>query len=196
MLYCIMFKTKNLKIILKEFSHFKLKMSEKILDSIKENKLQILLFTLIFGFTLYIYFSYKKRVEEEKIEENYVNNLEIMRNAHNNEHLRNIYRNMHNLEAIERIEIAQNKGLSPGGGQNINQEKYLGEQIFNEGSRLRKAAMEEIEANRLPYVPQHPSPIGDTFDGCHFGDCQINMDYNERILGIPSVPGSYHSYYN
>jgi Ca2+/Na+ antiporter len=192
-----MFETRYWKIILKEFSHSKLKMSEKILDSIKENKLQILLFSLIIGFTLYVYFSYKKREEEERIEENYINSLEIMRNAaDNNEHLRNLYRNMHNLEAVERIEIAQNKGLSAGGGHNINQEKYLGEQIFNEGSRLRKAAMEEIEDNRLPYVPQHPSPIGDTFDGCHFGDCQINMDYNERILGIPSTPGSYHGYYN
>jgi hypothetical protein len=171
-------------------------MSEKILNSIKENKLQIVLFILIMGFAIHVYYSFQERVEEERIEENYVDGQEIMRATHSDEILRNLYRNVHNLEAIERIEIAQNKGLSPGGNQNINEEKYLGEQIYNEGTRLRRAAREEIAANRLPYVAKNPSPIGDSFDECHFGDCQINMDYNERILGIPSVPGSYHSYYH
>ena len=70
------------------------------------------------------------------------------------------------------------------------------EQIYNEGSRLRNQARQDIAKRRLPFKAQNPSPIGDSFDDCHFGNCQINMDYDERIIGIPSAPGSYHGYYH
>lgn len=109
--------------------------------------------------------------------------------------LRNLYRNMHNLEAVERIEIAQNNGAG-GGNQGVNQQQYLLEQSYLEGSRMREQAMRDIAKRRAPFVPQNPPPIGNSFDECHYGNCQFDMDYNERILGIPSVPGNIHSYYS
>lgn len=109
--------------------------------------------------------------------------------------LRNAYRNMHNLEAVERIEIAQNNG-SGGGNHGINQQQYLLEQSYLAGSRLREQAMRDIAKRRAPFTAQNPSPIGNDFDDCHYGNCQFDMDYNERILGIPSVPGNVHSYYH
>jgi hypothetical protein len=108
--------------------------------------------------------------------------------------LRNIYRRIHNLEAAGRNEIAQNHEF-PGARHNTSRDVFTLEHIWRENSRLGSLARNEIAKRRVPFRAQNPSAIGDDFNRCHFDDCQLQMDWNERILGIPSVPGNIHTYH-
>lgn len=108
--------------------------------------------------------------------------------------LRNLYRRIHNLEAVSRIEIAQNNN-HPGGNHNISKERLVMEHIAREIARLKGYARHEIAKRRLPVQHQDKPPLGYDFEDCHYNDCQLKMDHNERILGIPSVPGNTHAYY-
>jgi hypothetical protein len=110
--------------------------------------------------------------------------------------LRNLYRQIHNLEALSRNEVSQNNDYA-GGSQGISKERLVMEDIARRISRLKTAARYEI-ANRRMTVPvkrQDLPPLGYDFTDCHDGDCQLKMDYNERILGIPSAPGNRHGYH-
>jgi hypothetical protein len=163
-----------------------------IVDISSNYKLQIAIFILIMGFALYVFWSFQNRIQEDF----YADTADDIRNQYSSDEvLRNLYRNVHNLEAIDRIEINQNNGAG-GGNHNVNQQQYISEQLYKENSRLQNLARQDIARRRDPMTPQNLPPIGNSFDDCHLGDCQINMDYNERILGIPSVPGTIHSYYN
>jgi hypothetical protein len=110
--------------------------------------------------------------------------------------LRNLYRRIHNLEALSRNEVSQNNDYA-GGSQGISKERIVMEDIAREISRLKTAARYEIANRRMtvPVVNNNFPPLGYDFNDCYYGDCQLKMDYNERILGIPSVPGNIHSYY-
>ena len=144
---------------------------------------KLAVFILITGFALYVM--------------NCVSTEHFYSHIHQgDEVLRNVYRRMHNLEAVARNEVAQNHGFSPGGGHNINKDNYMLEYIYREGSHLRSQARQDIARRRVPWHARNSSPIGDSFNDCHLGNCQVNMDYNERILGIPSSPGNVHSYHH
>ena len=182
----------------KRFSICYLKENTKIKDKrqmeqINNNKyiFQIIIFILIMGFAFYVFQSFKNRVQENF----YADTSDDIRNKYDSdEELRNLYRNIHNLEAVDRIEINQNNGAG-GGSHSINQQQYLSEQFYKENSRLQNLARQDIARRRTPMTAQNLPPIGDSFNDCHLGDCQIDMDYDERILGIPSAPGTIHSYY-
>ena len=108
--------------------------------------------------------------------------------------LRNLYRQIHNLEAISRNEVAQNND-HPGGQHNVSKERLIMEHIAQELSKLKGYARREIAQRRLPVQRQNKPPLGYDFEDCYYNDCQLKMDHNERILGIPSAPGSTHGYY-
>jgi hypothetical protein len=108
--------------------------------------------------------------------------------------LRNLYRRIHNLEAISRVEIAQNNDFA-GGDHGISKERLAMEHIAREIARLKSYARQEIAKRRQPFRIRNKPPLGYDFNDCYHGDCQLKMDYNERILGIPSVPGNTHSYH-
>ena len=109
--------------------------------------------------------------------------------------LRDIYRQIHNLEAMTRIEVAQNNNF-PGGNDGSPRERMIMENIALEIARLKDLANKFIAENRMPYVRRDLPPIGGDFDNCYYGNCQYKLDLQEKILGIPSVPGVIHPYYN
>ena len=101
--------------------------------------------------------------------------------------LRDIYRQIHNLEAISRNEVLRhNSGWHSSGGQhNTSRERFVLEEISKEIARLKQAAQVYIAQHRAPVQRQGYPPIGYGY-----------TDYwGERILGIPSVPGNIHSYH-
>lgn len=168
--------------------------------------LQIVIFVLIAGFALYVLNCYGERINEE----NFYSFGNTFRgglmgengddgngngNGEGDEVLRNLYRNMHNLEAVERNEIDQIHEF-PGSSMGISQDKYILEQTYKEASRMQHQARQDIAKRRLPMHAQNLSPIGDSMNEYHYGNGQMEMDYDERILGIPSVPGNIHSYYH
>lgn len=160
--------------------------------------LQIIIFVLVAGFALYVFRCYQNRINEENFYSfgnTFQNDLLDETREDGDEYLRNLYRNIHNLEAVERNEIAQNHEF-PGSSMGISQDKYILEQTYKEGSRMQHQARQDIAKRRLPIHAKNLSPIGDSMNECHYGNCQMDMDYNERILGIPSVPGNIHSYYH
>lgn len=108
--------------------------------------------------------------------------------------LRNVYRRWHNLEAMDRNEIARNHEFA-GARHNTSRKKFIQDHIYREISKLQSVARNDIAKKRVPWRAKNPSPIGDDFGQCHFGDCQLQMDWSERILGIPSSPGNIHSYH-
>lgn len=108
--------------------------------------------------------------------------------------LRNLYRQIHNLEAISRNEVAQNND-HPGGNHNISKERLTMEHLAQQIAKLKSYARHEIAKRRMPVKRQDLPPLGYDFEDCYYGDCQLKMDHNERILGIPSVPGTRHSYH-
>lgn len=108
--------------------------------------------------------------------------------------LRNLYRKIHNLEAITRLEVAQNNDYA-GGNHGISKERLVMEHIARELAGLKGLARREIAERRIPFEAKNKPPLGYDFEDCYYGDCQLKMDHNERILGIPSAVGSTHSYY-
>lgn len=108
--------------------------------------------------------------------------------------LRNLYRRIHNLEAVSRLEVAQNNDFA-GGGHGISKERLVMEHIARETARLKGLARKEIARRRIPARLRNKPPLGYGFQDCYYDDCQLKMDHNERILGVPSVPGNTHSYY-
>ena len=57
--------------------------------------------------------------------------------------LRNLYRSIHNLEAVTRLEVAQNNDFA-GGNHGISKERLVMEHIARELSRLKGLARKEI----------------------------------------------------
>ena len=108
--------------------------------------------------------------------------------------LRNLYRQIHNLEAISRIEVAQNND-HPGGNHSVSKERLYMEHIAKQLARLKSYARHEIAKRRIPVQRENKPALGYDFEDCYFNDCQLKMDHNERILGIPSAPGSTHAYH-
>lgn len=108
--------------------------------------------------------------------------------------LRNLYRQIHNLEAVSRYEVSQNNDHA-GGNHNISKERLVMERIAQQIAKLKRYAREEIARKRLPVKRTDLPPLGYDFDDCYYNDCQLKMDHNERILGIPSAPGSIHTYH-
>lgn len=100
--------------------------------------------------------------------------------------LRDIYRQIHNLEAIARNEVAQNNDF-PGGSQGIPRERLVMENIAMDIARLKGTARYLIAKNRIPTLDANPPYL--------WKRDHKDYDTSERILGIPSVPGNNPMYY-
>lgn len=112
--------------------------------------------------------------------------------------LTNMYRRVHNLDAIQRAEVFQFNDALAGGSYNTPVEPYIGEAYDRQMMDLKQQIREDIAAKRRPYseaydVPTRPL-MGD-FNSCHFGDCQWDADAAGHILGIPSQVGTRHGYF-
>lgn len=129
----------------------------------------------------------------------------LMASSHTDITLANLNRELHNTEAIARIDVFQDPiHLHGGSDDGIDKRFWLGEQLELKRMLLQKKIRDEIAFNRKPWSDAYnynvpTTPLGGTFDQCvgvgEDGDCQIAMDYNEQILGIPSTLGTRHVYY-
>ena len=116
--------------------------------------------------------------------------------------LTNMYRKWHNLEGINRVGVLEHSHLkNPGGDESINRQFYVAEAMDREAMRMQKLIRDDVAFRRRPYTDAYPSkgaehsPLGGNFYECHIGDCQWDHDTEGKIIGIPSVPGTRHSYY-
>jgi len=100
--------------------------------------------------------------------------------------LRDIYRQIYNLEAIARNEVAQNNDFG-GGSQGVPRERLVLENIAMDIARLKGQARYLIAKNRIPTLDANPPPI--------WRRDHKDYDTSERILGVPSVPGNNPMYY-
>jgi hypothetical protein len=148
-------------------------------------------FVFIAALILFIFVS-QRRISSESFYNGEVPTLELVQG---DPILRDLYRQIHNLEAMTRIEISQNNNFA-GGNDGSPRDRMVMENIALEIARLKGNARQQIARTRAPVQLNNPPALGYDFYNCHNGDCQARMDYNERILGIPSAPGSYHPYYN
>lgn len=116
-------------------------------------------------------------------------------------HLATWYRKLHNTEAIARNDVFQDPThLHPGGGNGIDKRFFLGEALDRNRMLLQKKIRDDIAFHREPwsdaYADNLPTtPLGGNFYDCHLGNCQWKLDYDGKILGIPSQPGVRHPYY-
>lgn len=116
--------------------------------------------------------------------------------------LSELYRRLHNLEAISRAQVFQFNSAYAGGNQNTPAEPFIGEAYDRERMRILALIQEEIRCNRAKVSGLHPngSPLGGSYDDCASSNydaakCQYQMDKEGRILGIPSQVGSTAYYY-
>jgi len=119
-----------------------------------------------------------------------------------NNHLTDLYRRLHNLEAIARGEVFQFNSAYAGGNQNTPAEPYIGEAYDRARMNILAEIREFIRSQRLEVSELHPngSPLGGNYDECASSDyatarCQYNMDKEGRFLGIPSQVGTPAYYY-
>lgn len=112
--------------------------------------------------------------------------------------LTNLYRRLHNLDSIQRIEIFQNRGKIAGGNYGSSRQQLLGNAYARQMMDIKQQIRDKISADRLPYSEAYDVPtkplIGD-YDECVFGNCQEDADRDGLILGIPSIPGVVPAYY-
>lgn len=110
----------------------------------------------------------------------------------------NMYRRLHNLDNINRIEIFRFGDALAGGGYGIPAEPYIGEAYDRAMMKVGEQIRTRISQTRLPYnelydVPTRP--LMGNFNDCELGNCQWNADADGKILGIPSQVGSQPAYY-
>jgi hypothetical protein len=118
--------------------------------------------------------------------------------------LANMYRKWHNMDDIIRHEIFEHahiSGATPGGDTGINRQWYIAEALDRENMKIQKQIDDHITAKRRPYTDAYAdgvphTELGSTYSDCATtGGCQWRSDLDGHILGIPSVPGVFHSYY-
>lgn len=115
--------------------------------------------------------------------------------------LARLYRQLHNTEAIARIDVFQDPTHAhPGGGDGTDKRFWLGEQLDRERMLIQKKIRDDIGFRRRPWSDAYADDVphtalGGNFYDCHLGDCQWDLDYDEKILGIPSTVGTRHAYY-
>jgi hypothetical protein len=112
--------------------------------------------------------------------------------------LNNLYRQIHNLDNITRVEILRNFGTNfsgAGGDFGSDGNRYMAELLDRNRMRLQAQARNDIAKRRIPYQAQQRSYLGGNLSDCHFGECQFAQDSDGKILGIPSVPGNIHPYH-
>jgi hypothetical protein len=112
--------------------------------------------------------------------------------------LTNLYRRLHNLDAIQRTEVFQFNDALAGGSYGIPRQRYVGEAYDRAMMDLKQQIREEIAARRRPYSEAYDVPtkplMGNFYD-CHMGDCQVEADKEGHFLGLPSQVGVVHGYY-
>lgn len=109
--------------------------------------------------------------------------------------LANLYRRAHNMDNILRSEIHRSHNDSSGATYTSSRKRHIMELLDRERSRLNRLAREDIARRRIPYKERQRSPLGGDIYQCHFNECQFAQDSDGKILGIPSVPGVTHPYY-
>lgn len=111
--------------------------------------------------------------------------------------LTNFYRKVHNMDKFNRIDVMEHSHIqTPGGGLGINRQIFIAEAVDREMKKKQKKINDYISSHRKPYSDNNIiSPIGGEFDTCFFGDCSQKYNEQGKILGIPSVPGTRHTYY-
>lgn len=111
--------------------------------------------------------------------------------------LTNLYRKLHNLEAMSWNEVMGHSHVkNAGGGEAGDRQFYIAEAIDRERMRIQRQIKDIIASRRIPYTDAFDeSPIGGNFYECHMGNCQWDLDIEGKILGIPSVPGIRHTYH-
>lgn len=113
-------------------------------------------------------------------------------------HLTNLYRGLHNMDAIQRTEVFQFNDALAGGSYGIPRERYVGEAYDRGMMNLKQHIREDIARKRRPYSEAYDvptTPLLGNFQQCHAGDCQWDADEEGHILGIPSQVGTRHAYY-
>jgi hypothetical protein len=112
--------------------------------------------------------------------------------------LTNLYRRLHNLDAIQRTEIFQFHNGLAGGSYGIPRQPYIGEANDRAMMDLNQQIRDEISARRRPYSEAYDVPtkplMGD-FYNCGLGDCQVQADKEGHILGLPSQVGITPGYF-
>lgn len=112
--------------------------------------------------------------------------------------LTNMYRQLYNLDNIQRTEIFKFGDALAGGGYGIPAEPYVGEAYDRAMMGLNERIRKKIAARRIPVdelydIPTRP--LMGNYDNCEQGNCQWNADADGRILGIPSQVGSQAAYF-
>lgn len=116
--------------------------------------------------------------------------------------LANMYRKWHNIEGVNRVEVLEHQHVQNAGGDDgVNRQRYIAEALDREAMKMQKLIRDDIAANRIPWsdayadnVPR--TALGGSYNDCAGAyDCQYDQDMEGDILGIPSVPGTIHSYY-
>lgn len=99
--------------------------------------------------------------------------------------LTNMYRKWHNIENVNRNEILEHQHVqNPGGDHTTNRQWFLAEAADRSVMKIQNQIENEIALSRPEYLTEADdrSPI--------------DFPYNTyNIIGIPSVPGTIHSYY-
>ncbi len=101
--------------------------------------------------------------------------------------LRNLYRQLHHLDATQRAEVFQFNDALAGGTHNIPAEPYIGEAYDREMSKIKQTILADIAATRRGYNELLDTPTKPVFHSAGRGD--------DRILGIPSQIGTLPYYY-
>ena len=116
--------------------------------------------------------------------------------------LTDLYRRLHNLEAIMRGEVFQFNSAYAGGNQNTPAEPYIGEAYDRARMKILAEIKDITRSRRSEAHELHPngSPLGGSYDECAASEyatarCQYQMDQEGRILGIPSQVGTPAFYY-
>ncbi len=112
--------------------------------------------------------------------------------------LTNLYRRVHNLDAIQRTENFQFSDTFAGGSYGIQRQPFLGEAYDRAMMHMNEQIRQEIAQRRLPFseaydVPTKPM-MGNFYD-YYIGDYQVQADADGKILGIPSQVGIVPGYY-
>lgn len=118
---------------------------------------------------------------------------------HGDNTLTNLYRRLHNLDAIQRTEVFQFNDSLAGGSYGIPMQPYIAEANERAMMDLKEQIRQEIASRRRPFSEAYDiptKPLMGTFDECYLnGDCQAQADAEGKFLGLPSQVGLVHGYY-